>query len=117
MNRKLLLISLGFILLMALIPWDEVRLWSTEERTDSQVTIDSLEKEVEAAKMLYMENQAFVAELYDSLSTLTIIIDRNQENYRKLKLRNEELKKERAAAINRFTDDEIQRYLSNRYDN
>ena len=114
MNRKLLLISLGFILLVALVPWDKVTLWSTGERTDNQATIDSLEKEVEAAKMLYMENQAFVAELYDSLSTLSIIIDRNKENYRKLKLRNEELKKERAALINRFTDDDIQRYLSNR---
>jgi chromosome segregation ATPase len=100
---------------MAFIPWDKVRMWSSTTPIDNQDTIDSLEKEVEASKMLYMQNQAFMAELYDSLSTLSIIIENSQENYRKLKRQNEKLQKEKAALINNFTDDDIERYLSNRY--
>lgn len=111
------MIILGLLLVVMLVPWDKVNFLHQQSdwSNDDQATIDSLEKEIESAKMQYMENQAFMSELNDSLSTLSIIIERNNANYRKLKIQNERLQHERDDLINRFSDDDIERYLSNRY--
>lgn len=114
MNRKLMIAILGLLLIAALIPWDRVSLWGNKP-TDRQATIDSLEAEVDQAKLMNMHATQQLNELSDSLTSLSIIIERTNENYLKLKRQNEKLQKERSALIDRFTDDDIERYLSNRY--
>lgn len=115
MNRKLLILILGLLLIAALIPWDSITLWDDKSK-DTQAVIDSLEAEVEEAKAMYMYNGKVIVDLTDSLTSLSIIVERTNENYLKLKKQNEKIKQERADLINRFTDDDINRYCSNRYD-
>lgn len=114
MNRQFVVIILGIVLLVVLVPWEKISFGGIGN-DDRQATIDSLEAEVEEAKMLYMGRITRLNELSDSLAALQIIVERSNANYNKLKRQNEKLKQERAAIISAFTDDEIQRYLSDRY--
>jgi chromosome segregation ATPase len=115
MNRKLLLIILGVLLIASFIPWNEIKLWEPK-KTDCQYVIDSLEAEMNEAKMNYMRSGDRINELNDSLYQLTRIINTNNHNYAQLKKQNEKLQKERSALINSFSDEDIERYLSKRYD-
>lgn len=114
MNRKLLLIILGALLFAALVPWGGIKLWEPK-KTDCQEVIDSIEAEMNEARMNYMRAGNRIAELNDSLYQMNLIVDRNNNKYIQLKRQNEKLKKDRDAIINSFSDNDIERYLSNRY--
>lgn len=113
MNKQLLLILLGLILIGALVPWGKINFKPKQD--DCQEIIDSLENEVNEARMSYMRAGERISDLNDSLYRLELSIQRNHSNYQQLKRQNEKLQKERAALINSFTDEDIERYLSNRY--
>lgn len=81
-----------------------------------QETIDSLEKEMEAARMQYMNTNQQLAELSDSLDALSARIASQNYKYKLLRQQNEKLLEERTAIVKLFSDSDIQRYLTNRYE-
>lgn len=113
MNKQLVLALLGVMLIIILVPWQKIHIKPKDD--DCHEIIDSLEQEVNEARMNYMKAGELISELNDSLYKLEVSIQRNQSNYVQLKKQNERLQKERAALINSFTDEDIERYLSNRY--
>lgn len=98
------------ILIAAMIPW--------KKHGDDPVNntqIDSLMNVTEQLSQKLAEEEYKLRWYTDSINDLNETIKSKNANYLTLKKENEKLLKERSAFIRRFSNDDILRYLSNRY--
>lgn len=115
MNRKLLTALVALVLLWIVIFLNKG--CNNADKTDTSCSeeIDSLERALDDMNMLYLASERRCTEIADSIAQVSAVIAQKEKNYLKIKKENETLRKNRSAVIRNYTDSDIIRYLSNRY--